>query len=81
MRCVQHRSNNRVIGAPAGWDQDELPCNAVPVTDDYMVGLPCVTTYWRPTPDELERLKNGGLVRLWVAGRAMIPVAMSVESE
>lgn len=32
MDRMQQPSNNAVLGAPAGWDQQTLPCNALPVT-------------------------------------------------
>lgn len=45
MNRVQHSSNNAVLGAPAGWDQSELPCNALPITRTHVGDLPAVLSY------------------------------------
>jgi hypothetical protein len=69
MNKQQHSSNNLVLGAPAGWDQEQLPCNALPVTRIVWDGLPAVVSYWKPTP-----------VALSVVGSTMPPVALFVET-
>ena len=79
MQKIQHRSNNGVLGAPAGWDQGELPCNALPVTRTHVGDLPAVVSYWRPDADELAALNAGGAIRLWVVGATMPPVMLDVE--
>lgn len=79
MRATQHPSNNGVLGAPAGWKQDELPCSAVPITRTKWDGLPAVLTFWEPTAEELAALRAGGKVVLWVVGTTMPPVALTVE--
>lgn len=80
MRPTQHSSNNRVLGAPAGWDQQELPCSAIALTDAVVDGMPCVRTFWRPTAEELAELNAGVLVALSLIGRAMPPAALGVET-
>lgn len=45
MNKIQHPSNNGVLGAPAGWDQGELPVNALPVTHTHVGDLPAVLSY------------------------------------
>lgn len=80
MRGVQHPSNTRVLGAPTGWDQEDLPCGALPVTDLKIATQPCVASYWRPSADELQRLNEGRSVVLYVVGRGMPPVAVGVET-
>ena len=79
MDKIQHPSNNGVLGAPAGWDQGELPCNALPVTHTHVGDLPAVLSYWRPAADELAALTAGGAVRLWVVGATMPPVMLDVD--
>lgn len=79
MQKIQHPSNNGVLGAPAGWDQGELPCNALPITRTHVGDLPAVLSYWRPDADELAALNAGGAVRLWVVGATMPPVILDVE--
>ncbi len=79
MRPTQHPSNNRVLGAPKGWDQGALPCGALAITDAVYEGVPHVISFWRPDADELARLNAGGTVALWITGRTMPPVSVAVE--
>jgi hypothetical protein len=80
MRPTQHPSNNRVLGAPAGWNQSELPCSALAITDMVVDGVPHVVSFWRPSEDELKALNNGGTVGLWIVGQTMPPAALTVEA-
>lgn len=79
MRPTQHSSNNRVLGAPAGWDQGELPCGALAITDAVQAGVPSVVSFWRPDAEELAALNAGGLIYLSVVGRTMPPMSLGVE--
>lgn len=78
MRKHQHKTNNGVLGAPAGWDQKELPCDALPVTHCVWDGQAAVLSFWKPSPEELAQLAAGASVVLWVVGRTMPPVALTV---
>ena len=79
MNFVQHPSNNRVLGAPKDWDQLELPCGALPVTDVLLApDMPAIQSYWRPTPAELHSLNDGGLVVLSICGVTMPPAMVQV---
>lgn len=78
MNKIQHPSNNRVLGAPKGWDQKELPCDALPVTDVTIEGHPAVMSFWRPTPEEIAAIQAGALIALSVIGSTMPPVALMV---
>lgn len=73
MRPTQHPSNNRVLGAPKGWDQGALPVGAIAITDTVQSGVPCVVTFWRPGAEELALLNAGGLVALSIVGKTMPP--------
>jgi hypothetical protein len=79
MNRTQHPSNNAVLGAPAGWNQGELPCGALPITRTECEGMPAVVSYWHPTTEELAALNAGAAVALWVIGRTMPPVSLTVE--
>ncbi len=79
MNRTQHRSNNAVLGAPQGWSQDELPCDALPITRTEVDGQPAVVSFWTPSKEELAQLNAGGLVALWVIGNTMPPVSVGVE--
>ena len=65
MNKIQPPSNNGVLGAPAGWDQGDLPA---------------VVSYWHPSAEELAVLNSGGYITLWVLGATMPPVNLSIES-
>lgn len=80
MERTQHPSNNAVLGAPLGWDQQQLPCGALPITRVVADGVPHVVSFWRPSPAELKALAAGALVELWVVGNTLPPVAVAVES-
>jgi hypothetical protein len=80
MRTTQHKTNNRVLSPPPGWDQSAVRCRPVAVTDVIVGGMPAVMTFWRPDPSELAMLSAGGLVTLCVPGDTMPPAAISVEA-
>lgn len=85
MNKTQHISNNDVLGAPQGWDQNRLPCNALPITrasvkmDDQEELTEVVKSYWTPTLLELHQLMDGAKICLWVVGTSMPPVMLNVE--
>lgn len=79
MNKIQHPSNNGVLGAPAGWDQNQLPCSALPITRTEWDGVPAIVSFWKPTPEELEALNKGAAVFLSIVGNSMPPVAIGVE--
>jgi len=79
MRATQHPSNNEVLGAPQGWVQDELPCSALPITRAYDGSVPTITSFWRPTAEELAALNAGALVALHIVGKSMPPAAIGVD--
>lgn len=79
MRFVQHPSNNRVLGAPKGWDQDKNECGALPITDMKVEGEPVMVSYWQPDADDLRKLAAGGKIMLYVWGQVHPPVAVDVE--
>ena len=79
MNRMQHPSNNAVLGAPAGWDQEQLPCGALPITRTEWDGMPAVVSFWKPSAEELALLNAGGSVSLWLIGQTMPPAALGVE--
>ncbi|MBT2299247.1 hypothetical protein J7E70_02105 [Variovorax paradoxus] len=82
MRPTQHPSNNRVLGAPPGWNQGgELPCSALAITDATQGGMPCVVSFWRPDAAELALLNAGGLVALSIVGGTMPPASVFATNE
>ncbi|WP_206167870.1 hypothetical protein [Variovorax boronicumulans] len=80
MKQVNHPTNTRTLQAPKGWNHDDLPCDALPVTDMLAGGLPCVVSFWRPERAELEALAAGRPVVLSIVGAIMPPVMLAVEA-
>lgn len=81
MNFKQHPTNNRVFGAPKGWDQDALPCGALPITATEVAGAAVMVSFWQPTDAEILQLARGGLVTLWIYGEVHPVVAMAVEAK
>lgn len=79
MDRTQHPSNNGVLGAPLGWDQQEMSCSALPITRVTIEGTPAMVSFWRPTAAELTQLNAGGTVALCVFGGIHPPVSVGVE--
>lgn len=79
MRRTQHPSNNSVLGAPDGWDQESIPCNALPITRCEIEGQAAIASFWMPTKEEIARMALGHPVVLYVLGSGMPPVAIEVE--
>jgi hypothetical protein len=62
---------SRPIGAPQGWDQTlDGPCGVLFVIDAIEVqsGHNVMYSFYRPTPEDLEALQQGGMLRLGVMG-------------
>lgn len=78
MNFVRHPSNNRVLGAPPGWNHGELPVSALAVTDNITNGHQCVASFWQPDAAELAALNAGGLVMLNVVGPTTPPLMVAV---
>lgn len=79
MNFTKHSSNNVEFGAPVDWDHATLPCAALPATRTELQGSPVIVSFWKPTPEELTDLVNGGTISLWVVGKSMPPVLLEVQ--
>ena len=79
MRITQHPSNNFTLGAPEGWDQGELPVDALPVTCGDVSGVPVMVSFWLPEPEEIAAMAAGQPVMLHIFGTVHPIVALAVE--
>lgn len=64
---------SRRIGAPRDWDHElDGECGAIFVVDsiDTLSGMNFMYSVYKPTDDEIEELKNGGVIRLGIMGKA-----------
>lgn len=76
---TQHPSNNKVLGAPEGWDQGEIPCGALPITVERDAeGNVFLTSYWQLSDEERAAIAGGGLVRLTILNNSHPVVALGV---
>jgi hypothetical protein len=76
MNPIRHPSNNVALGPPAGWDEEKNgPCATLHCTrtDTHVVSL------WKPDEKELQALRHGGTVALWVIGETHPPLWVSAE--
>jgi hypothetical protein len=63
----------REIGKPADWDEAlDGPCASIKIRDeiDVQTGMNVMRTLWKPTSEELDILKGGGLITLGIMGKA-----------
>lgn len=60
----------RVFGAPAGHDNETEPLKIsdLPIQDTILDGFPFMVSAWEPTPAELESLKKGAPILLYIGG-------------
>lgn len=72
MKPIEFEQQTTVLGPPRGWARGE--CGALPV--QMVEGT--LQSYWKPTPEEIEALKNGGHIRLTVHSHAHPPVWVDV---
>jgi len=78
MKAIEHPTTTRDLGAPQGWDQRKLSCGSLPISDSHMAGVPCMYSYWQPTSEEIELIKQGAVIQLGVVGQGHPPVSMQV---
>lgn len=65
------RDKTREFGKPADWDETlDGPCGSIKIRDeiDVQTGMNVMYSLWKPTPEELEVLKGGGLIMLGIMG-------------
>lgn len=68
---------SRVLGAPADW-KDDGSCVGLPVCDVTTPEGNFMVSAWEPTPQELEALKRGETLKLWIRGVSHPVVCVTV---
>ncbi len=61
-----------------GEEQEEY--HALPILDQEVEGVNCMTSRWQPTAEELEMLNAGGAVLLTIIGMVHPPVMLRTQS-
>lgn len=67
------------LGAPTNWDHDAVPCASLPIKFENIGGYRAMSSFWKPTAEELRILSEGGCVKLSVLNATHPVVAMSAE--
>lgn len=72
---------SRLLGAPADWDQElDGNCGVLYVVDhiDIQSGANFMYSFYKPTVEDIEAFKNGGVLRLGIIGRSHPVINMVV---
>lgn len=64
----------RTLGAPEGWDHEQLPVGALPICDVVSDGTPWMVSAWEPTAEEIAHIVANGKVFLWIQGASSHPI-------
>lgn len=79
MDAIKIEGANLVLGAPSDWDADkDGECGALHAFRESGGPITVTTSAWKPTPEELSALMNGGSVYLTVWGQVHPPVCIWV---
>jgi hypothetical protein len=76
MRPVIHPSNNLTLDKPTNTNGVEI--HPLTVTECEDGGIPYMVSFWKPFPEELDVLKEGGTVQLWILGQRQPVVSLAV---
>ena len=79
MWYINFKEATNMLGAPPGVDPKNcgaLPVMLIPGAEDNM-GT-CFVSFWKPTPEDIEKLKSGEFVRLIVRGTRHPPVMVDI---
>lgn len=79
MRPIQHKSNTRVLAAPKGHDQNDIPVAAVPITDTMVSHKAALIVFYDLTSEERQQIADGALIGVWVIGVTAPPMALTVQ--
>lgn len=74
MKPIEFEGQTALLGPPPGYPKGE--CGALPVIA-FAGGS--MSSFWKPTPEDLVMLANGACIRLDVHGGAHPPVWVGVE--
>lgn len=83
MIFLPFKASTRRMAPPAGWDQElDGPCGTLCILDavDVQSGQNFQYSLWRPSPEELELLREGGAIQLGIMGTSHPVINMGVLS-
>lgn len=79
MDFVTIPGHTRVLGAPKGWNNEEVPVGSLPVAEVVSGGEKWMVSAWKPSAEELAQLNANGSVHLWIMGNYHPVVGISVD--
>ena len=75
MNIFEHRLCTHVYNPHLSDTAGTVP---LPVRKHVEDGFACISSFWRPTPEELAALNAGGVVMLTVLGNGISPTRLQV---
>lgn len=79
MRPGAIRGATRVLGKPNGMSDEQ--CSPLHIHDTVIDGFPYMVSAWIPTPAEVELIKRGQPIFLYINGTTHPPVMLEVPTE
>lgn len=81
MLIARIQGSTRQLGAPNDWDGDLSKCHVLPIRDVMTEQGNFMVSAWEPTPAEVEQIKAGQTIKLWIQGTGHPVVKLSVGEE
>lgn len=79
MRIGRINGATRTFVRPDDWDEAvHGPCDPLAIRDEVIDGLPCMTSAWFPTDEQLQRMCEGAPLYLTEVGHTHSIVALGV---
>ena len=69
----------RNLGAPSDWKDSDPVCNSLPIRDQNIDGLNFMISAHEFTPEELEKVKNGATLYLYIQGENHPVVGLRID--
>jgi hypothetical protein len=75
VKAVPIKGYDRLLGPPGDWIQElDGDCGHLAIRDTMWDGHQALVSAWKPSPEDLQTLKNGGCITLYIIGQNSHPV-------
>jgi len=78
MDILKHDNTTRELGAPSNWDDKNSSCSTLPIVDMQTNNGNAMVSFWQPNEKEIEALKKGEPIQLWIYGDLHPVVAVHI---
>lgn len=78
MRPLRIQGFTRYLGKPLGWTPEQGECGNLAIRDEMTTAGPAMGSAWELLPPEIEAIKAGAPVILWVYGTGHPPVWLQI---